>query len=171
MDDALVHNWNQRVAPTDTVWLLGDVAMSARGLENVSRLHGYKILVAGNHDSCHEMHKRWRRAERDYLEAGINLVVPQGYKQEHYVNDRPGGPRVEVNLSHFPYAGAGDHTATERYTDWRLRDLGVPLLCGHVHDAWLTKETAQGTPMINVGVDVWGYAPVAAATLGLMLRG
>ena len=32
-------------------------------------------------------------------------------------------------------------------------------LCGHIHDRWKGK-LLEGKPVINVGVDVWDYAPV-----------
>lgn len=163
MDDALVYNWNAVVAPTDEVWVLGDVTLHRASLENVSRLNGFKRLVAGNHDSCHRMHQRWRRATEWYVEAGFHVVFNDGSARDHYLSHAPG--RVaEVNLSHFPYRGGGDHTFTERYSEWRLEDDGSPLLCGHVHDAWRTKGL-----MINVGVDVWDFAPVSGQALGELL--
>ena len=54
MNDALVENWNEAVAPEDTVWIVGDFALGkiADTLPIASTLHGHKILVAGNHDRC-----------------------------------------------------------------------------------------------------------------------
>jgi calcineurin-like phosphoesterase family protein len=165
MNDALVYNWNSVVAPTDTVWALGDVAIGRSGLAHVSRLNGRKLLVAGNHDSCHRMHKRWRRSTQEYMEAGFSVIYNDGWA--HGIT-LPGG--LEVNLSHFPYRGGGDHTETERYSEWRLEDEGTTLINGHIHDAWGAKRTGRGTPMVNVGVDQWNYAPVAQETLIELLR-
>ena len=49
-DDTIIGNWNRTVKPEDTAYILGDVAMSKRGLELVARLHGHKRVVLGNHD-------------------------------------------------------------------------------------------------------------------------
>ena len=168
MDDALVYRWNERVTPTDEVFVLGDVVIPERALVNVSRLNGRKILVPGNHDGCHWMHRRHMRARRLYLEAGFSVILDDGRAHEHYLSYRH--DRVaEVNLSHFPYRGGGDHTFVERYGEWRLEDTGVPLLCGHVHDAWKVKAGPAGSPMVNVGVDVWDFAPVDSETLAGLL--
>ena len=52
-DDLLVHAWNARVRPDDTVWHLGDFAMGSspeRCAELFGRLNGRKHLIVGNHD-------------------------------------------------------------------------------------------------------------------------
>ena len=50
MDDSIVERWNEVVAPTDRVLVLGDVAMGKidRTLGVSARLHGYKVLLTGN---------------------------------------------------------------------------------------------------------------------------
>lgn len=51
MTEALINNWNELVHPDDRVYLLGDVAMNRRALnDSVPRLNGRKVLVKGNHD-------------------------------------------------------------------------------------------------------------------------
>jgi calcineurin-like phosphoesterase family protein len=50
MDEALVELWNETVRPADRVFHLGDVSIAKRHVATVSRLHGTKILVKGNHD-------------------------------------------------------------------------------------------------------------------------
>lgn len=50
-DETLIDNWNKLVGKRDTVWVLGDVAMGKRSLEQVGRLRGLKKLVMGNHDT------------------------------------------------------------------------------------------------------------------------
>ena len=55
-EQRIVSQWNERIAPEDTVIHLGDVIVGEdRNLSSVlSILHGRKILVRGNHDkkSC-----------------------------------------------------------------------------------------------------------------------
>src|SRR5262245_33426533 len=52
MDAALIGNWNSRVKPADTVWFLGDFALTPpdKALAILEQLHGEKRLIAGNHD-------------------------------------------------------------------------------------------------------------------------
>ena len=50
MEDAMVQAHNEIVKPTDKVYMLGDIAFNARGLDKVKQMNGIKILVKGNHD-------------------------------------------------------------------------------------------------------------------------
>ena len=52
-DAALIANWNETVAPADTVWHLGDFALGPsdeRVAEILAGLHGEKHLISGNND-------------------------------------------------------------------------------------------------------------------------
>jgi calcineurin-like phosphoesterase family protein len=54
MDAAMVERWNARVAPDDTVWHLGDLAIRferARVEALLAGLNGTKHLIAGNNDA------------------------------------------------------------------------------------------------------------------------
>lgn len=63
MNDALIHNWNAVVQPTDVVWHLGDVAfMRVHELKGVlSRLNGMVCFLKGNHDRS-EFDELWKDA-------------------------------------------------------------------------------------------------------------
>ncbi len=53
MDEVLIQNWNNIVAPEDTVYIVGDLAYN-HGLTPVqylARLQGHKHLIRGNHDT------------------------------------------------------------------------------------------------------------------------
>ncbi len=52
MNDVLIYNWNQAVGPRDEVIHVGDFAFGSRESAEkiINQLHGYKILVLGNHD-------------------------------------------------------------------------------------------------------------------------
>ena len=61
MNDTIVANWNARVKPTDTVYLLGDIALAfdkpakqamAQTLDLLNQLNGQIVIVKGNHDSA-----------------------------------------------------------------------------------------------------------------------
>lgn len=158
MDDALVARWNETVAPGDTVWVLGDVAMGLidRSLANVERLVGELRLVAGNHDRCwsgagtNEARARWRQR---YHDVGFVTITEE---ERVRVGD------TEVLLSHFPYEG--DSHDDDRHPIHRPSDDGGWLLHGHVHSTW-----RQSGRQINVGVDAWGGAPVAEDTLAELI--
>lgn len=51
-DAAIIANWNKVVSPSDTVWILGDVALCNLSYANdcLGALNGELHLVQGNHD-------------------------------------------------------------------------------------------------------------------------
>lgn len=51
MHEVLIERWNKMVAPDDKVYYLGDFAFGKQNLAIAARLHGYKYLVMGNHDT------------------------------------------------------------------------------------------------------------------------
>ncbi len=157
MNEALVGRWNDVVAPEDTVWVLGDVALGPieESLATVRRLRGHKLLVAGNHDRCWagrgDRARRW--AER-YAASGFEAI------HQGEVTVDVGG--ATVTACHFPYRGdSRDH---DRYVGHRPADRGQWLVHGHVHERW-----RQWGRMLNVGVDAWDYAPVAEAALAELI--
>lgn len=161
-DEALIERHNALVAPEDTVWVLGDVALGgiAESLFCCSRMHGYKILVCGNHDRPTMVKppqvRRWMDRYRD--EGGFEQIVGE---RNTYVG--LAGQRVAI--SHYPYAGESEPGREDRYADRRPVDVGMWLLHGHVHDAWQVNGR-----MVNVGVDAWDCAPVAAGTIAEIIR-
>ncbi len=163
MNAGLIANWNAVVQPDDTVWVLGDVDMHGKdaSLALISQLVGTKILVSGNHDACWAgVRDGWKQRDR-YLAAGFAAVMD--FAVTTLPPLRPQAPATRVLLSHFPYAG--DSHDEDRYGQFRLRDEGIPLLHGHVHEAFRERRTPKGTWGINVGVDWWDHAPVSAETL------
>jgi calcineurin-like phosphoesterase family protein len=157
MDDALIERWNNTVGPKDEVIVLGDFAMGRidKTLPVAGVLNGRKVLLAGNHDRCWHGHtKGVDAATEHYLDAGFDEIW-QGT-----VELDVGG--VPVIACHFPYRGdSHDH---DRFVAHRPADEGAWLLHGHVHQSWKVRER-----MINVGVDVWDYAPVAEGALAELI--
>lgn len=149
LDSFLIDRWNEVVGPDDEVWLLGDACMGRldRTIESLRRLLGRIILVPGNHDRVwagdHRREQWWDR----YLGAGVDEIVDGTTSLEL-------ADGTVVDADHFPYEG--DSRAEDRYVDWRPLDRGRVLLHGHVHSSWRTNGR-----MINVGVDVWDYAPIS----------
>ena len=71
-----------------------------------------------------------------------------------------------VLLSHLPYQDAGDHTAEERYPQFRLPDLGGWLVHGHTH----SSLKADGLRSVHVGLDAWGLRPVSEGEIAALIR-
>lgn len=137
--------WRSAVRKNDTVYVLGDIAVSrfSHVLPWIAALPGQKHLVAGNHDPIHPMHgneyARWSRL------FGDTFASFQPFRRL-----RIGGR--EVALSHFPYEEHGDgyDRPGSRHNQWRLPDMGMALLHGHTHG----QERAHGHSL-HVGIDAW----------------
>lgn len=153
MNHTMLENFNSVVKPGDTVYHLGDFALAHRAVTVfLPQMNGEHHLIAGNHDHVHpthsKKHEKMQRMKKLYYEAGFKTINLSG---EIEIAGRT------VLMSHFPFAGEGDHTEKgERFTEWRLKDNGLWLLHGHVHTAWATKGK-----QINVGVDVNDFKPVS----------
>jgi calcineurin-like phosphoesterase family protein len=147
------------VRPGDELHLHGDLGLKNEALilGQVADLPGIKTLYLGNHDRAHPLHRGWYSPAR---QARWQAVFGPRWSK-HGQTVLAGRP---VQLSHFPYAGGGDHTEQERFADWRLPDEGHWLLCGHVHEKWLIKGR-----MINVGLDQWGLSPVPDTLLAQII--
>lgn len=176
MNETIIFRWNERVEPDDTVWVLGDVALGSieESLALVSRLNGYLILVAGNHDRCFASRgtaKQQAEWVQRYRAAGFASVVTGaaiangGQPLRHALRQEFGGPMIEqVTLSHFPRTGESNPDRADRFAAYRppvaRKGPDEWLLHGHVHNRW----TINGR-QINVGVDVWDFAPVPASDI------
>jgi calcineurin-like phosphoesterase family protein len=144
-DRELVARWNAAVGPDDHVWHLGDVTLGPLDKVDhvVEQLHGTIHLVLGNHDRPWPGHRNAQKHQRQWLTRFASL--------QPFARRKIAGR--QTLMCHFPYRG--DHTADQRYTQYRLPDEGLPLLHGHVHEAWRRRGS-----QINVGVDVWDLTPV-----------
>lgn len=153
MNAALIDRWNSTVTDRDVVYVLGDFAMGriADTLPLAQRLHGMKILVPGNHDRCWgwRTNAKARDWKARYAEAGF-IVLGEVFRQ------RLGG--VDFRLAHLPYSAVDDRD--DQFADHRAENDGMPLLHGHVHQHWKIRDR-----QVNVGVDVWDYAPVSIDTV------
>lgn len=65
MEEAMIQYHNEIVKPTDKVYMLGDVAFNTRGLMQIKRMNGVKILIKGNHDQS---------PLNRYIEAGFQDI-------------------------------------------------------------------------------------------------
>ena len=142
MNSALISNWNDVVDPTDSVIVLGDFVMGKKDetLPLVELLNGMIYLVPGNHDRVFPTDRQLAKWTPLYTAVGIRLLPAE----------LSFGP---LTLSHFPFDG--DSHGEDRYSECRPTDRGQLLLHGHVHESWKVRGR-----QINVGVDVWDFAPV-----------
>lgn len=57
MNKTLIRNWNNTISPSDTVYILGDIAMKLT-VQDINKiiyqLNGKKILIKGNHDKKYD---------------------------------------------------------------------------------------------------------------------
>lgn len=159
MNEIMIRNWNFHVQSEDRVIHVGDFAMSAKVVQSVmARLNGEVELYLGNHDFPHPAHQKGRKLDlrekwtKEYLDYGFKSVQLEGFINVPGV--------ANFRIYHIPYAGScpeDTHQNGEpRHMKDALIDDGVPLICGHIHEKWLFRRTAKGTPMINVGVDAPG---------------
>jgi calcineurin-like phosphoesterase family protein len=157
----------ERIAKVATkrsqVILHGDEVRSVTALRELvailAKLPGEFGLLLGNHSPAHPVvGSRGLAAQKIYREAFAWVATSA---QQRFAG-------IEFMSSHFPYEG--DHKAEDRYTQFRLRDLGRPIVNGHVHGAWKMKRTATGTPQYNVGVEQYPDRPVNMEELAAMMR-
>jgi calcineurin-like phosphoesterase family protein len=159
MNETIIQKWNERVAPEDQVYVLGDVALGtlSESLPLVARLHGRKLLVPGNHDRCWPGNRKVRPADvARYERVGFKILPEQ-----LILGGWPGG----WLLCHFP--AAGDSHDVDRFAGHRPEPVeGQWLLHGHVHQRWRVNGR-----QVNVGVDVWDFRPVHESEIEAITAG
>lgn len=171
-DNALTFWWDYLVKPDDHVWVLGDISSGSRdgqlrALEWIKERPGTKHLIAGNHDSCHPLHRDSHKWQKVYLEAfeSVQMAARRRMPKFGFGNEETSGHH-NVLMSHFPYKY--DRNDIVRYPEWRMKNLGITLLHGHTHspdkvsvdihhERFGITHTAK---QIHVGVDAWDYKPV-----------
>lgn len=143
MDQQLVENWNEVVAPEDEVYHLGDVSLApvSRTRKLLDQLNGTIYLIQGNHEkaalACRDRFA-WIKA---YHELSI---------------DDPEAHRGKRHLMLFHYA----------MREWNGSHHGTFHLYGHSHG---TLEDLPQQRSIDVGVDCHGYRPVSFAEVRKLL--
>lgn len=157
MNEMIIKWWNELVAPDDTVYHLGDVALGpiTESMSCIKRLAGRKRLILGNHDRpfmvAHKGQKQVDKWTKFYLAAGFESIASEGAVA---IDESP------ALLSHFPFEG--DSHDGDRFTDIRLDDVGVPLIHGHTHsNGDPVTFSSNGTKQIHVGMDAWNFRPVS----------
>lgn len=170
-DAHLAMNWDAVVRPDDTVWILGDLSAGGsnaqrNALKWISERPGVKHLIAGNHDGPSPRHRDSHKWIREYMTVFESV---QQSARRRLLPIEQGVRGVEVVMSHYPYTEVTPHAEPDRFTQWWLRDEGVPILHGHVHSHEVVTYSAAGTPQIHVGLDAWRLSPVSLERLSELI--
>lgn len=142
MNRTLIQNWNDRVAPDDDIYILGDVSL--KGCSEVvpvlEQLQGKKYLIKGNHDNFAD-----QSTLPPYLFQGIYPYFELKTENQLYV------------LFHYPI------------TEWNGFFRGAIHLHGHIHSkrAYNLENRANGLGKFDVGVDANQMAPVSREEIDL----
>jgi calcineurin-like phosphoesterase family protein len=131
MNEAMVKEWNDLIAPHDTVYILGDVAFlpADKAAQYMMRLNGIKILVEGNHD---------RKLLQDPF-------FRDQFKEVHkYLDINYNGTKVV--MFHYPIA------------EWDQMHRGAVHLHGHLHGGESGMEEFRCRDM---GMDATGMIAIA----------
>jgi calcineurin-like phosphoesterase family protein len=146
MTEAMIVNWNEVVAPSDTIYHLGDFALSwgkkhKEVIDQIlARLNGQKWLITGNHDR-EEVTKntRWTKV-LNYHEIKIDLG---------------GEHKQRVVMCHYAMRV------------WNQMHRGAWMLHGHSHG----NITDVGGKALDVGVDVHNYRPISLEFISSFMAG
>lgn len=147
MDEALITNWNARVRPEDSIYLLGDLAFCPvpRAEELLKRLHGVKYWIFGNHDKRLRKepsilaHFKWATDFRE-----IKIADPDAVRGLQ-----------DITLCHYAMRV------------WNKSHYGAWNLYGHSHNSLPDNPNAL---QLDVGVDARNYAPVSYQEIKALMR-
>jgi calcineurin-like phosphoesterase family protein len=176
MNGAIIEGINSTVGSRNTLVILGDVVLGKfeETLALLKEIRAARVLIVpGNHDrfslayghrgavEAQRTKRRLWMAEYESQRRNGSLVCLEDRVTSQWTA-RVAGRRVM--LSHYPYRGDSimgpQGEIVDRHRHLRPRDGGLPLIHGHVHGRW--RELGR---MLNVGVDVNGYRPVAEADI------
>lgn len=143
MEDTLVHHWNTKVEEQDLVIVAGDFSFGHKKeiSDVLERLNGRKCLIKGNHDKLtQKTYEDLFEWVKDIYKMTVKVSLPSGETTSR-----------RIVISHYPMAA------------WPESFHGSWLICGHTHG--MMRESLPTTLdhglLLDVGVDVWGYAPVS----------
>ena len=140
MCEALVENWNKVVKPEDTVYDLGDMALSdvETATKYISKLNGRHFWIQGNHDTDNKIDYIINKCWDKVYYCGWAQVFKHG--------------KYRFYLSHYP-------TLTANFDTGKHFSQNVINLHGHIHSKnnWMIPTN----PFIyHVGVDSHNCTPV-----------
>ena len=136
MNKTLITNWNARVKPKDTLYILGDVCFGYSDKESeqlLKSLNGVKHLITGNHDRSYLKYPEFKNCFASIQDTLTITMAP-----------------YRVVMNHYPIA------------EWDGFFRGNHHIYGHIHDKVNTVAPymAQFETALNASVEVIGYQPV-----------
>ena len=160
-DETIIENINKCVRKDDSLWILGDLSLKKPDVfaPLFRRLKGNKYIIWGNYDYGWGGNREAYKFGKAYAEMGVLHANDYGRRKIDGHN---------VMLSHFPYSG--DHSLIERYDEYRLRNMGNPVLHGHTHEDKVISTAGVNTLQIHIGLDAWKLQPVEINTVVELLR-
>ena len=130
MDKQIVAKWNNKITNEDTVYILGDLALSKEKVSIVGQLNGKKHLIIGNHD----YHNLSQIRE-------INCFESVSYMKVIKLDDKT------ITLCHFPtYSFIGDYLIYGHVHN------------NEKDESWLAVRIKPN--MLNAGIEINDYVPV-----------
>ncbi|MEG2013199.1 MAG: metallophosphoesterase [Anaerovoracaceae bacterium] len=144
MTATLIANYNSLVLSTDTVYLLGDItyridAKEANAL--ISRLHGRKILVLGNHDKSYEPALFEEICDFKTIKYNTHSISLMHYPMLEWPKSRHGSIHLHGHI----------HSAEGKAYDF-----------GGVAGQYYNQDNiSHGVLRYDVGVDAHHYFPVS----------
>lgn len=139
MCETIVENWNSVVKPEDTVYDMGDMALSdvQAAVKYLKKLNGKHFWIRGNHDTNNK----------------VQYIMDYCWDQIYYVGwaDVLKEGKYRFYMSHYP-------TLTTNYDDKKFSQHVINLH-GHTHQTtnWLHAENPF---MYHVGLDSHNNTPV-----------
>lgn len=140
-DEWLAEIWDSTLRKGDQVFVLGDISINGgqHALDWIAARPGVKHLIAGNHDPVGPWDRRSLRLTPQWLQY-FETIQP-------YLRRKLNGHNFL--LSHFPYMPYD--RGEPRFEQYRLPNLGLPLVHGHVH----SDQKFEYPDHLHVGVDAW----------------
>ena len=131
MNEMMVEEWNAKVSPEDTVYILGDVAFmpASKAAQYMNRCNGRKILIEGNHD---------RKALADPV---FQKCFAEVHKYHHITHNGH-----MITMFHYPIA------------EWDQMHRGSLHFHGHLHGGTSGLEKYRA---FDVGMDSTGEIVVS----------
>lgn len=152
MNQQLIDNWNREVGANDVVFHLGDVTLGNDAKHCFQQLNGqiYLLRLDWHHD------RRWLKKQAHiplYSQSGHQVQFLLPLMVLRVAGLEQNGRLLPITLSHYPLA------------EWEASYHGGWHLHGHTHGNYQGKGLC-----LDVGVDIWGYAPTSLAQLRLQME-
>ncbi len=129
MQQTLIRNWNNAVAPNDNVYLLGDITWkNLTGLGFLQQVKGKKYLILGNHDRAKSELMKCFEWVKEYavIQDGETDVVLCHYPIASWYNQFRGSVHLYGHVHNNP-----DYDAYLRYLEI-CDEMGIPHECYNV---------------------------------------